>query len=158
MCADPKFTEALASSRSCTYAAVVAALLLSKETVVCGLGYDTPRETVTAYREALGLRPFMDDGFRSEVQEVRQEGNDISGGRGSAPSRECLQKKWLSVFMCVSKGACFRMRIELDLNTISHSSDVDPSPGNNFRRTRLYTFPRCYRFRSLWYRNVGTKP
>jgi len=41
-----------------------------QETIICGLGYGTPGETLTAYREALRLRPFMDDRFRSEVHEV----------------------------------------------------------------------------------------
>eukprot|EP00752_Nemacystus_decipiens_P014220 g12649.t1 len=52
-----------------------------QETIVYGLGYDTPRETVTAYREALGLRPFMDDGFRSEVEEVRELSQELENPR-----------------------------------------------------------------------------
>lgn len=84
--------------------------LLPQETVVGGLGYDTPRETVTAYREALDLRPFMDDNFRSEAQEVgREEIKDQdSGGRGD---RGCLQK-WLSVLMYTSKESGFLARLE----------------------------------------------
>eukprot|EP00903_Cladosiphon_okamuranus_P007008 g6818.t1 len=52
-----------------------------QENVICGLGYDTPRETVTAYREALCLRPFMDDSFRSEVQEVRELSHELENPR-----------------------------------------------------------------------------
>ena len=34
------------------------------------VGYSTPGEVLTAYREALSLRAFMDDRFLSQVQEV----------------------------------------------------------------------------------------
>ncbi|CAM9453983.1 unnamed protein product [Scytosiphon promiscuus] len=48
-----------------------------QENIVFGLGYETPVETVTAYRETLRLRPFMDDRFRSEVQEVRELSEEL---------------------------------------------------------------------------------
>lgn len=62
--------------------------MLPKESIVCGLGYDTPSETVTAYREALGLRPFMDNSFLSEVQEVMRQREDIRGGCGEGGFEE----------------------------------------------------------------------
>lgn len=43
-----------------------------QETVVCGVGYDCPGEILTAYRAALDLRPYMDDRFLSQVEEVRR--------------------------------------------------------------------------------------
>ena len=50
----------------------VSVSLSGQETVVSSLGYDVPAEITTAYREALSLRPFMDDRFLAEVQEVRR--------------------------------------------------------------------------------------
>lgn len=44
-----------------------------QETVVCGVGYDSPGEILTAYRAALDLRPYMDELFLSQVQEVRRK-------------------------------------------------------------------------------------
>ncbi|CAM9204946.1 unnamed protein product, partial [Ascophyllum nodosum] len=43
-----------------------------QETIVNDVGYSTPGEVLTAYREALSLRAFMDDRFLSQVQEMRE--------------------------------------------------------------------------------------
>ncbi|CAM9383883.1 unnamed protein product [Pylaiella littoralis] len=52
-----------------------------QETIVSGLRYDTPAETVTAYQEALSIRPFMDNRFQYEVQEIRELSQELEKPR-----------------------------------------------------------------------------
>ncbi|CBN75102.1 hypothetical protein Esi_0070_0019 [Ectocarpus siliculosus] len=56
--------------------------ITTKESIVYGLGYETPAELITSYREALGMRPHLDDQHRSQAQEIRDLSQELEQAGG----------------------------------------------------------------------------
>ncbi|CAN0469759.1 unnamed protein product [Ectocarpus sp. 12 AP-2014] len=53
-----------------------------QESIVYGLGYETPAESITGYREALRMRPYLDDQYRSQAQEIRDLSQELEEAGG----------------------------------------------------------------------------
>ncbi|CAB1116358.1 unnamed protein product [Ectocarpus sp. CCAP 1310/34] len=53
-----------------------------QESIVYGLGYETSAESITGYREALGMRPYLDDQYRSQAQEIRDLSQELEQAGG----------------------------------------------------------------------------